>query len=357
MAAVGSRDSHWTSSSPAANATVAWPFDTSIPGVSTASFGSSATGSVNAPVSGAMRVSVVVTRQSTSNAIRRTTLTNGGNTVPPSASPPAAASRWRVSSSVPDGKRASTTPATSQPGAVTAIRRGGNGNGRLRLSTGGKGPRSSIRCTPSATRSQKTSAGSRNTKPAASPSIVTVVGRQPRGTLGIGTAASACSATSSATVSVLPAMVTVAAVNAAQVGRQGSGCVSRRFKSSSKACEGKPSAACARAWSGAPSASRLATSSSGARVVRDSRGGHFSSPPATANSSSIASATLAKRHSATPAGPSSTKRTVWSAVTGPPKDRCVVSSPSLATRARSARVRQADSVRCRRRCLFALPLP
>jgi len=62
-------------------------------GVSTASFGSNATGSVNAPCCGATRVRVVVTCQSMSNSMRRTALTNGGNTLPPSAPPSAAASR------------------------------------------------------------------------------------------------------------------------------------------------------------------------------------------------------------------------------------------------------------------------
>src|SRR6185436_1752735 len=85
IAAVGKRDCQLTWSWPGANATVAWPPETSMPGVSTASFASNATGRVKAPCAGATRVSVVVTCQSMSNATRRTTLTYGGNTLPPSA--------------------------------------------------------------------------------------------------------------------------------------------------------------------------------------------------------------------------------------------------------------------------------
>ena len=83
VSAVGRRDSQSSSSCPAANATVARPAATSMPGVSTDSFASKSIGSVNAPVSGATRVTVVCTRQSMSNVILRTTLTNDGNTVPP----------------------------------------------------------------------------------------------------------------------------------------------------------------------------------------------------------------------------------------------------------------------------------
>ena len=161
----------------------------------------------------------------------RVTRTKAGNSAPLSNAAPARGASRRVSSSEPDSRRPSLTPATSQPLALTLIACGRCGNATCTDSTAASRPCRLTLCAPGFSGTHSAPSPSRPTATPDAPSTVMLSICQRSAACGTGSATLASALTSSVMSSRSSAMLTRAAVTSPQFGAH-SGAASRRLRSS-----------------------------------------------------------------------------------------------------------------------------